>query len=524
MVATTEPAAYVEGERPKKTAAQRTRTPTIGLPPSPKPMWSMFPPEEQERQAQMAAAAEAAVLEDGPLESDGACPVSMGLYQVLLVPDTWFDYSQDQFTEGWEFVPVYLDVDGDMVAQMELLVDGQPFPHVEFALEWYNFGTPQNPDWAWTYGLWVNHDRMANGVHPFRLRTTLHLSSAPSELSDDLTMTAPAFTSTVNNPITFTTWNDNITGNSHVFRTATTSYPADWQIDVYDVSENWVQSASGYTTNGEIVWTWDLRDSTGTLRNDLDIDPYFDPRVTITPSGSRSGSQSRLAPISTIDYPGLGSWLFAYQDSDKRTPDIRSSISTAIGTLPGGPNFHGVPSHFAPLAYGKDVNPDPATAQTIRNNSWIPFATYLFDPQYNNRNLYYMGHGAERWIGGDYDYETNGVVIASQVAPGSHAYMPSSAVRVGLTYNSQSGPRRLRFIFLDGCASARADFPSSFGIGKETNSLAIYLDPTKNIYNWRPSAFVGWQEPIAYCVILGQTAGGEWGDYVKYANFRTTWI
>jgi hypothetical protein len=299
-------------------------------------------------------------------------------YRVFLVPDFWYDYSSYTFTYGAEFMPVYLGVDARMVTDVKLLVDGQDFPYQEYDLQLWNFGTPANPDWEYTYGIWFHSDRLTNGAHSLRLVTTLQLD--PATLDDNtsyLTLTGAPCPTTVNNPIIFTQWDNLLVGTNHTFRATTTAFPATWEIDVWDADGNWVISTNGTTSDGHIAWTWDFYDDYGLLRDDVEADPYFDPWVTVTPTGtmapqgslapagapllkgtptpvtpqqqylafpSHASSRSsapmaaspqrpgpldpstpieRPAPLSSIDYPYNGGWIVAYQDMAKNNPDAR---------------------------------------------------------------------------------------------------------------------------------------------------------------------------------------------------------
>lgn len=115
--ATTEPTAYVDGATTTRMrAAIRTETKDNPWPPLPPPLWETLSPEERAHQEAMAAEAEAIALASGSPQSpqsdgpDGpSCGVSTGFYEVFLVPDTWFDYTQYQFTDSPEFIPVYLE-------------------------------------------------------------------------------------------------------------------------------------------------------------------------------------------------------------------------------------------------------------------------------------------------------------------------------------------------------------------------------------------------------------------------------
>ncbi len=218
--------------------------------------------------------------------------------------------------------------------------------------------------------------------------------------------------------------------------------------------------------------------------------------------------------------------MFAYQDKDKRHAEARTAISTAVTSIRGGPSLSGIPNNYVLLQYGKDVHTNAATAQTIRNNTWLNLRGYLFRRE--NRNFYYLGHGAPNSVGGDWDrYDTNNVPIGSEINqstnPVSVAYLTSAWVRTNLVFNRYSGPKPYRFAFIDGCSTANGDWPDAFRIGKATNTLAFYQNPNRKPRT-RPQAFIGWTEPTYYSHPRNSTYNNEWGDYQKYADFRSQWM
>lgn len=463
------------------------------------------------------------------------CGVSHGFYRVLLIPDFTDNYAAPfQFTEGNEFMPIYFDMDPDEIARAQLLVNGQPFPYADLIYD----------EISEQFGIRFNHDRLPNGSYTLQLRTTVHTGTLRATgLRDTLVLNGRTTAVTINNPISFHPWPELIVGGSVTFRARTTTIPANWTIEIYDANPDNpdpIIVRSGVTTDGNITWTWNLRDSAGNLRTDLESDPFFDPYVTVSPGGvSVASSTTRPAPLTALDYPDHGQWLFAYQDSDKSSnPQTQAVIRQAATTsLPG--LLQNVGRAVAVLPFGKDPDNDgvvdaPEQAQAFRNAAWQGLFNYLFDVSGRWRNFYYLGHGTEYWIGGDYEFDPNDP-NSSMIDPNtyfingpfrSRAYLTSEAVRNGLTYNNAFGPRPYRFAFLDGCATAAGDFPEAFGIPKQQLDLAYY-NSANNIRGTRPSTFVGWNEPIYYNKVLNQQgfAGTDvWGDYQQYAFFRTQWM
>ncbi|MBN9692813.1 MAG: hypothetical protein J0M24_21420 [Verrucomicrobia bacterium] len=475
------------------------------------------------------------------------CGVSQGFFRVILIPDFVANYETPfEFTEGIEFMPISFDVDPEEIAQVELFVNGHRFPYADLR---YDEDNGQ-------FGILFNHDRLANGTYNIQLRTTLHTGTVQStDTGSTIVVSGREFETKINNPISFFDWNELIVGSEVSFQAHVAAYPADWTIEVFDADpENFdpIRVESGSTQDGTINWTWDLRDSAGNARTSLESDPYFIPVVTVLPrsSDALAAPISRRGPSTALDYPASGSWIFGYQDSDKSSgPSARETIRNAIYALPGFINNEGLGRHLVELPFGRDLNDDgtdddPAEAQRLRNVKWQELANYFFDVPYGRwRNFYYMGHGTEHWVGGDFEPDRSNVRQFSLINPesylrdgkliGSNARLTSEAVRRGLTFNTDFGPRPYRFAFLDGCATAAGDFPEAFGIGKQQNDLAFYKDAQRNPRRTRPSAFVGWSELIYYSTVQGrpgsvqnpQTGGVDtWGDYQQYAFFRTQWM
>ncbi len=387
---------------------------------------------------------------------------------------------------------------------------------------------------------------MTNGAYQLQVKTTLQLENKIAANTPFLTVTSPPVSVIVNNPIVFKTWNNLLVGTNHTFKAQTTIFPATWEIAVFDAFGEWVTSQTGTTTNGNISWTWDLYDDFGSLRDNVEADPYFNPYVTVTPTSGLSLATSnptqRPAPLSALDYPYVGGWNVAYQDKDKFLPAARDATIQAWIGVTGGPSLKDIPNAPILLKYGRtnDVGmpSDPLQAMKDRNASWDNLKDHLLQPLF--RNFYYWGHGSGFFIGGDWDRLTNGPnglrPAGSEYDPnvyqdGTNTVISRAFLASGWCYllSAISGedPHPYRFVFLDGCSTANGDWPSPFGIAAETNSYEYYTNAVRFPYV-RPSAFVGWNVDTYYTSPLGTSYtdpdGNQWGDYQKYANFRSQWM
>jgi hypothetical protein len=123
-----------------------------------------------------------------------------------------------------------------------------------------------------------------------------------------------------------------------------------------------------------------------------------------------------------------------------------------------------------------------------------------------SENFFYFGHGAVDFIG-----VRSGNKITS-----------SDLVSI-LTNNVQSGIQAIygalqhpyRFVFLDGCNTAKGKLPAAFGIP----SLVVSEDDWNNKYFIQPRAFLGWSTYTAASV--KRTLSGEHALFVE--DFWGSW-
>ena len=103
----------------------------------------------------------------------------------------------------------------------------------------------------------------------------------------------------------------------------------------------------------------------------------------------------------------------------------------------------------------------------------------------NARNLYYLGHGEPERLGGTKDPRRT---------------LTSGEVGTLLRYNDSNPTNRhfFRYVFLDGCNTAKGSFPTKFGIAKKEHVPYSDYSGENNI---RPSAFSGWAADKTFAVL-----------------------
>ncbi len=229
-------------------------------------------------------------------------------YRVFLIPDFWFDMDGVQLRGGpkygEDFLPLYngsketwelfkphttLLVDG------ELSGDRKSFGADE-AIERINFGTRKKPRWHYSRGLWFGHDTLPNGEHTLQLCVLLTLNNVVGDLSQYLTLTNRPVRMRINNEFSYPDWNPFIQSDTYTFNARSNTRQVNWRIDVHDSQGTLLASKNGRTGDGEIRWTWDLRDKRGRVHDDFDSDPFIASTLTTWPVREEiKGAQELMA-------------------------------------------------------------------------------------------------------------------------------------------------------------------------------------------------------------------------------------
>jgi hypothetical protein len=453
-------------------------------------------------------------------DSSNSSSPTTGFFRVFHIPDFLVTFSGYTFN-GPTFIPVdYAAPDAavDYVDSTTVLIGGQPTDYAEFM--------PYVINGATNWGVGIYFDRLPNGTNTIQLITKVRQSDTLNDQTPYIVFSNAPAAITIGNLVAFTNWDDLITTGSYTFKAQSSVPNVDWEIDIYDVNNNFVNYQTGHSSNGNIAWTWNLVDYWGHSRNNTDSDPFFYPYITITgnlPSlaqnsgnepNATSSSAGSWMPPAAAQYPSVGGWIVAYLDNF--FTDGRTNYGWAnpiyyggLSDIAGGPAEWNDPVVFSQLKYGRNYT------QADRDNSWVNLKAWLFDPHY--RNLYYFGHGSATTIGGDLNtLDSSNNVTGGKTLQGSKAYLTSQYVRDTITFNKFSGSRPYRFVYLDCCDTANGDWPGAFGVVKQTEPLSYYKS-ANNTRHARPSAFVGWDTTIG-----SQLPG--WGTVSSFWDCRSYWM
>jgi hypothetical protein len=269
-------------------------------------------------------------------------------YRVFVIPDFWFDMNEVELVGGpncgQDFLPLYI---GSLESwdlfqpQITLLVDSEPNSYeklffAEAATEQINFGTRKKPHWECARGLWFWHDTLPNGEHTLQLRSLLAFNSLV-EGCQYVTMTNRPVRIRINNQISYPDWQPFIQGDTYTFAAHSTTRRVNWRIDVYDLRGWLLISKTGRTTNGEIRWTWNLRDKRGQSHDDFDANPSFRSLLTTWPLNDQIKGAQALLPRQ--DEQALSDWWIEHLGRDfvrEPFPKGQSKTKTVITESPSG--------------------------------------------------------------------------------------------------------------------------------------------------------------------------------------------
>jgi hypothetical protein len=442
-----------------------------------------------------------------------------GFYRVFHIPD--FPASITNYTfNGPTFIRADFaapDAPVDNVDSATVLINGQP---TDYAL----LMPYVNGNGVTNWGMGIYFDRMPNGTNTIQLLTTVRESDTLNDQTPYMVFSNAPTIITIGNLITFTNWDDLIWNNTNCTFRAQTVPNVDWEIDIYDVYDNFVNYQTGHSSDGNITWTWNLYDYWGNLRNNSDADPVFYPYITVTgnlamsaqPTGVRANdtsSSGKWTPPNAASFPSIGSWLIAYMDNFYADAGTNYSgwdsyYKEIMNQMAGGPELWNISATSFPIKFGNTYT------QADRDGSWASLANLLANPQY--RNFYYFGHGAPNDIGGDVTtFDSDGFPTGSHELAGSKAKLTSEYVRDNITLHNPLGVCFYRFVFMDGCNTANGDWPDAWGMPNQSKTLDYYTSASSNPTHARPSAFVGWNT---------SPGGKNWGTIDHSIWFRSAWM
>jgi hypothetical protein len=333
--------------------------------------------------------------------------------------------------------------------------------------------------------LTVDTTQMSNGVHQISASATWNDTNGGIWEAD-----SPPVTVNVYNEISFPNWMPRFgeMGNSLLIKATSAHTNVDWTIDVYDSQYSYIGTFGGNTPDGDITVAWNLVGPDGVAHTN---DSFFIFYVTTPYSDPPTPPTFKV----TDPWSGPGGWVGVAQHAFDNITDHDLLYSELGGFVGGAQNV------------GWQVNPSPYTddsgnlapfAINFQNGSevsdWSTFRSALYNPI--SRNLVYFGHAGPNSLGYN-SSDTNVSISAKEIANMLHT-IP----------DNQTNRHAFRFVFLDGCSSAKGTFPESFGIIHKSNV------PIDNYINasMRPSAFVGWD--------ANKTVGFFWNTlFYSHVNF-----
>jgi hypothetical protein len=463
-------------------------------------------------------------LDGGGSGSNDPPAVATQFFEVYHIPN--FPAGITNYTfDGPTFIPVDFaapDADPNYVDSTTVLINGQPTDYAQFM--------PYVISGVTNWGMGIYFDRFPNGTSTIQLLTTVRQSDSLNDQTPYIVFSNAPANITIQNLIAFTNWADLIFSNTYTFKAQTVSN-VDWEIDIYDVNNNFVNYQTGHSSDGNIAWTWNFLDYWGNSRLD-DSDPFFYPYITITgnlgnsvqnvgsEANSGSGSAGAWTPPLAGQFPSQGSWLFAYMDKiydDGTTNYVGADYyyTNAIHTMEGYPWQWDIVAYDYPIKFGRTYSQADREASwqgTTNSSGLIDWLQY-----YPIRNFYYSGHGGTESIGADFNTVDNSNYVngCAFSSSSSKSKLTSDWVKHNVTFNPYSGNMPYRFVFLDGCETANGGWPAAWGVPKQTAGPDWYRNPANNPTGARPNAFVGWDTEVG---------GPGWGTVDKSWEFRKEWM
>ncbi|GEM_PF-2237781 len=430
--------------------------------------------------------------------------------------------------EGTYFLPIDLGDYRFAYTSMSVLINGDKFDPSEIPSPW-NMPYLQA-------GPIVQFDRLENGPHTVQAKVSFLRNDLLGKNGDGIQLLTPVVPVQTSSAIRYPDWNDTIGNSAYVIRARTSQANTSFSITVRDHLGTGIKTLSGQTdSQGNLNSTWNLTDYQGNVRGNLNGDPSFSFDITVqsTPIALLGWGKK-----SFVEFPSSGNWVVAAMDAflgyESSYLDQQIYLDQLKNVVGGAATYSGAAVEAFSLYFtdGNAMygNPQPYGSvtdlqgiQNIRNNRWTAFKSLLSNPA--SRNLYYNGHGFRNRIGGDVpDTELIGgqlreVGARTKTELGSQAFLDSNQMAAFRKkyFGSRSG---YRFVFLDGCETGVPEWPAAFAIFVvEVTNPTIYQGAPVG-QRPRPSAYVGWREPIS----VGMDGFGNWGSFKAFrSEFFAYW-
>ena len=332
------------------------------------------------------------------------------------------------------------------------------------------------------YAITLDTTRMPNGTHNIYGSARWEDTNGGSWEYD-----SPTFSVTTSNELTFENWMPAFgeLGNSLLIRATSAHTNVNYTIDIYDSNTNYVTTISSNSPDGDIYAVWDLTDTNGVQHTN---DSFFTLKVSTPYADPPLKTYKQNDP-----WAGAGKWVFGVQHAFDSLMDAETLYEELNGFLGPAGSFGGVvpsPSSGNPFAIHFQDTQEVST--------WLTFKQALFNPL--SRNICYFGHGGPNGLGYN-QHDTNISVTVPEIEAALHT-IPAG----------QTNIHRFRFVFLDGCSTAKGTLPEAFGIIHQENVPSIdYLNASL-----RPSAFCGWTADKVIGYNIGNTINYDHVYFITY--------
>ena len=408
-------------------------------------------------------------------DSSGGTNYYTGFYRVVRDGAHLFGITNDMILSGIVTIPVELANSSGDVLTISLTEDGSP---VGNSIQTAPLTSP--------LALKVDTTLMSNGSHQISASARWEDTNGGSWEAD-----SPVISVTVSNEISFPNWMPSFgeLDNSLLIRATSAHTNVNWTIDVYDSQHSYIGTFGGHSDDGDITVAWNLVGPDGVAHTN---DSFFTFFVTTPFSDPPAPPTYKV----TDPWSAPGAWVAAaqhafdyIQDSDLLYSELDGFVGAARGnfTVLPTPANNGDPFAIRFQEDGED-------------SDWMTFRNALYDP--TSRNLVYFGHGGPNGIGYN-SHDVNQFVPATEIANVLHT-IPAG----------QTNRHAFRFVFLDGCSTAKGTLPESFGIIHRENV------PDIDYYNasLRPSAFVGWSAD-KYVGFFGNSLNYDHVHFIQWIQY-----
>lgn len=295
---------------------------------------------------------------------------------------------------------------------------------------------------------------------------------------------SPAISVTVSNEISFENWMPTFgeVGNTFIFRATSAHADTDWIVSVYG-DNAYLGYFSGHTYDGDISFYYDY---SGTSLTNISAFSFEIATEYVDPPSPKTYKQ-------TDPWPYAGGWVMGVQHAFDNLTDhelLYEELNGFLGAAQSQFYVYPTPSGGNPFAINFQNGNE--------NASWATFRTALYSPY--SRNLCYFGHGGPNGIGYN-SHDTNVYIPSKEIASVLHT-LPAG----------QTNRHVFRFVFLDGCSTAKGDLPESFGVLHKQNvqSIDYYYA------SMRPSVFCGWSANKVVGFSLGNSINYDHVNFISH--------